>query len=105
MKNRTVLKDPKATKRRYEKKIVLNHVVDTVKNSVAVPGGRKVSCGECVKCLLADCGHCSHCSDKPEFGGRGKLVNRVCIKKVCRNKVWSDVMVTPSLVKGKKVKR
>jgi len=74
-------------------------------SSTGVSGGRKVSCGECVKCLLADCGVCIHCSDKPEFGGRGKLLNRVCVKKVCRSKVWSEVMVTPSLVKGTRVKR
>lgn len=79
-----------------------NHL-DGLKTKVS--GGRKVSCGECVKCLMPDCGVCIHCSDKPEFGGRGKLHNRVCIKKVCRSKVWSEVMVTPSLVKGSKVKR
>merc|ERR1719483_1185537 len=75
-----------------------------VKKSV-VSGGRKVSCGGCVKCLLSDCGDCIHCADKPQFGGRGKLFNRVCVKKVCRNKVWSDVMESPSLGKGTKVKR
>jgi len=67
--------------------------------------GRKVSCGECVKCLLPDCGQCFHCSDKPEFGGKGKLLNKTCVKKVCRNKIWSEVVVTPTLVLGSKRRR
>lgn len=46
-------------------------------------GGRKVPCGLCVKCLLADCGTCVPCS-----GGGDPGLARVCVKKVCRNKVW-----------------
>jgi len=46
-------------------------------------GGRKVPCGHCVKCLLADCGSCPPCS-----GGGDPGLSRVCVKKVCRNKVW-----------------
>ena len=48
-----------------------------------VGGGRKVPCGRCVKCLLADCGTCVPCS-----GGGDPGLARVCVKKVCRNKVW-----------------
>jgi len=95
-------RDKESVKAKVGKKTVK---MSDVRSSVGVSGGRKVSCGECVKCLLADCGVCIHCSDKPEFGGRGKLLNRVCVKKVCRSKVWSEVMVTPSLVKGSKMKR
>jgi len=47
---------------------------------------RRLSCGWCVKCKLADCGACVVCQDKPVFGGQGKLVNKVCVKKVCRIK-------------------
>ena len=47
---------------------------------------RRLSCGWCIKCKLADCGACVVCQDKPVFGGQGKLVNKVCVKKVCRNK-------------------
>jgi len=115
-KGKTVSRDSKPVNTRTEKKTARNNrqanntkVLEgdksTVKSSIAVSGGRKVSCGECVKCRLADCGTCIHCSDKPEFGGRGKLINRVCIKKVCRSKVWREVVVTPTLMKGSKVKR
>ena len=47
-------------------------------------GGRKVSCGSCVKCLLPDCGQCVHCT------GGGLLPSLICVKKVCRNKVWTN---------------
>ena len=47
---------------------------------------RRLSCGVCVKCKLANCGVCVVCQDMPAFGGKGRLVNKVCVKKVCRIK-------------------
>ena len=46
----------------------------------------RIACGTCVKCTLKNCGNCVVCQDRPEFGGQGKLGNKVCVKKVCRNK-------------------
>merc|ERR1719342_534130 len=46
--------------------------------------GRKVPCGVCVKCQLPDCGSCPQC-----VGGGAKGVQKICVKKVCRNKIWS----------------
>ena len=46
-------------------------------------GGRKVPCGRCVKCRLADCGSCPPCT-----GGGDPSLARLCVKKVCRNKIW-----------------
>jgi len=46
--------------------------------------GRKVPCGTCVKCQLPDCGACPQC-----VGGGAKGVQKICVKKVCRNKIWS----------------
>ena len=63
--------------------------------SAAVPGpsssssggvgvARKAACGACVKCKLPDCGACPQCA-----GGGAAGVARVCVKKVCRNKIWT----------------
>ena len=45
---------------------------------------RKEACGACVKCLLPDCGACAQCA-----GGGAPGLQRLCVKKVCRNKVWT----------------
>eukprot|EP00092_Neocalanus_flemingeri_P057723 GFUD01068679.1.p1 GENE.GFUD01068679.1~~GFUD01068679.1.p1 ORF type:complete len:811 (+),score=240.73 GFUD01068679.1:166-2433(+) len=109
VKSKTVTREIVGVKSKLESdKNHLNSRLITVygdKVKKVVSAGRKVSCGECVKCLLPDCGACIHCSDKPQFGGRGVLHNRICVKKVCRNKVWSELIVAPNLVKGIQIKR
>ena len=50
----------------------------------SIPGPRREACGQCVKCLLPDCGECAQCA-----GGGALGLQRLCVKKVCRNKIWT----------------
>ena len=52
--------------------------------NVSIPGPRREACGQCVKCLLPDCGECAQCA-----GGGAPGLQRLCVKKVCRNKIWT----------------
>ena len=71
------------------KKSPLKKPVDTksVANNVNNGPGviRKAACGACVKCLLPDCGECAQCA-----GGGAPGLQRLCVKKVCRNKIWTS---------------
>ena len=49
-----------------------------------VTGG---GCG-CEGCLWPPCGECMHCEDIVDLGGEG-VVNRQCLKTICRNEVLS----------------
>ena len=65
-----------------EKQITKSSTSNKKKTEDLLP--RKVPCGDCVKCRLPDCGHCLHCE------GGAQSVIKVCVKKICRNKVWSN---------------
>ena len=51
--------------------------------------GRREGCGVCTKCRLPDCGVCRACSSRSTPGPH-LLPGRVCVKKVCRNKIWVE---------------
>ena len=68
------------------KKIVdSQNVKDVIQAIQPLPPARKEACGSCVKCLLPDCGACPQCA-----GGGAQGLKRVCVKKVCRNKIWTN---------------
>ena len=62
------------------KSVVVNNIAN---NGPGVT--RKAACGACVKCLLPDCGECAQCA-----GGGAPGLQRLCVKKVCRNKIWTN---------------
>ena len=44
---------------------------------------KKVSCGECPRCLQTkDCGKCQYCLDKTKYGGKRRLRQR-CVERRC----------------------
>jgi len=51
--------------------------------------GRREGCGVCSKCRLPDCGICPACSRRSTPGPH-LLSGRVCVKKVCRSKIWVE---------------
>ena len=68
-----------------QKKAVDPNIGDNARsNGDNAPVLRKEACGACVKCLLPDCGACAQCA-----GGGAPGLQKLCVKKVCRNKVWT----------------
>lgn len=55
--------------------------------NIASARSRRVRCGKCVRCKLADCGKCKMCENKPKFGGDGSM-KKACLLKFCRNRVF-----------------
>ncbi|XP_014253428.1 DNA (cytosine-5)-methyltransferase 1-like [Cimex lectularius] len=49
-----------------------------------VKGPKRMRCGICEACQMADCGTCVHCRDMVKFGGSGRS-KQACIKRRCPN--------------------